>query len=677
MAIDGSKLWRRYDALPESLRKRVAPRATQIVVAGNSPTLRIIRDELQLAILGMLGAAPQTGADNLAAEGAIVAGTPASSPLIRDLKWDNDLSTAGSEGFVLRSANISGKAVTVVASINDVGALYGAFHLLRLMQTGQPTEKLSLIERPRVKLRLLNHWDNLNGTIERGYAGKSLWQWDDLPNTLSPRYTEYAMANASIGINGTVLNNVNANAQILTPEYLRKVAALADQFRPFGIRVYLSANFAAPRSIGNLSTADPLDPMVIDWWKKKADEIYARIPDFGGFLVKANSEGQPGPQDYNRTHADGANCLADAIGTRGVVMWRAFIYNDNVDPDRIKRAYIEFMALEGKFRENVIVQVKNGPLDFMPREPFHPLFGAMTQTAICAEMQITQEYLGQSKHLVFLGTMWKEFLDSDTFAKGPGSTVGDVLAGSVHEQKLTGIVGVANTGTDANWCGHEFSQANWYAFGRLAWDHTIPAEHLAEEWTQMTLTRDAETMETIKQMLLDSRETFVNYTMPLGLHHLIGGDHYAPMPQNDRAQRADWTATYYHRADANGIGFDRTRKGDRAVEQYFPQVCDMFDGVTSCPEKLLLFFHRVAWDYRMQSGLTLWQELCEKYFKGAADAEELQRSWNRLAGKIDAEQHQRVADRLAIQVADATQWRDQILAYFQKFSGMPISMGNR
>ena len=515
----------------------------------------------------------------------------------------------------------------------------------------------------------MNHWDNPNGTIERGYAGRSLWQWDELPGKLSPRYADYARACASIGINGAVINNVNADPRMLAPEWLRKVAALADVWRPYGVRMYLSANFAAPVRLGGLATADPLDKNVADWWKAKADEIYALIPDFGGFLVKANSEGQPGPKTYGRTHAEGANVLADALAPhQGNVMWRAFVYDEDIDPDRAKRAYIEFTRLDGQFRPNVAVQVKNGPIDFQPREPFHPLFGAMKQTPVIAEIQATQEYLGQAKHLVYLGTMWKEFLDSDSHARGSGSTVAKVLAGQIHPSPLTGMVSVTNPGWDTNWCGHHFSQSNWYAFGRLAWNPELSAAGIADEWTRMTFTNDDETAAVIREMMMSSRETYVNYTMPLGLHHLIGGDHYAPMPWNDKAPRADWTATYYHQASADGIGFDRTKRGDQAVEQYFPPVCDLFDDIARCPEMYLLWFHRCPWDYRMKSGKTLWEELCAKYQQGADQAAALQKAWQSLAGKIEPRRHREVAKRLAIQVADSAKWRDQILEYFGGFS---------
>ena len=669
---DGSKLWLRFappgDAVVAAYRRAIR----QVVVEGTSPTSLIIKNELSAALGNMLGTAVSAGTGTMQ-DGAIVAGTRTSSAAIRGLGWEAELAKAGPEGFVIRSARIGNRSAIAIASEGEIGVLYGTFHFLRLVQTGQPIEKLSVVERPTVQLRLLNHWDNLDGTIERGYAGRSLWQWQDLPGTLSPRYTDYARANASIGINGAVINNVNANERILSPEYLAKVAALANVWRPYGVRMYLSANFAAPVRLGKLSSADPLNKAVADWWRAKAAEIYKLIPDFGGFTVKANSEGQPGPKDYGRNHAEGANVLADALAPHGGhVIWRAFIYDEDVDPDRAKRAYLEFTKLDGQFRPNVVVQVKNGAVDFMPREPFHPLFGAMKQTPVIAEIQATQEYLGQAKHLVYLGTMWKEFLDADTHANGKGSTVGKVLEGAVHPYGVTGIVSVANPGLDANWCGHHFSQSNWYASGRLAWNHELPAAQIADEWTRMTFTNDAKTVATIRDMMMTSREAFVNYTMPLGLHHLIGGNHYTPMPQNAKAQRADWTATYYHQASVDAIGFDRTMRGNQAVGQYFPPVRDLFDNLATCPEEFLLWFHRCGWDYKLKSGKTLWNGLCEKYSQGAEQAASLQNTWQSLAGRIDPQRHKEVADRLAIQVADASAWRDQILQYFQTFSKRPI-----
>lgn len=668
---DGYKLWLRYAPLGDAAKKYHKV-VQQIRVDGTSATSGIIRDELRSAASAMLGGNVPLN-EKVLVDGTVVVGTPGNSALVRDLNWASDLGVVGIEGFIIRSTRVGNKPVMVIAADTEIGALYGAFHFLRLMQTGQPIEKLDITERPALELRLMNHWDNPNGTIERGYAGRSMWQWNDLPGKLSPRYADYARACASLGINGAVINNVNADAHILATDNLRKVAALADVWRPYGVRMYLCANFAAPVRVGGLATADPLDKGVADWWKAKADEIYGLIPDFGGFLVKANSEGQPGPKTYGRTHADGANVLADALAPhKGNVMWRAFVYDDDIDPDRAKRAYIEFTKLDGQFRPNVIIQVKNGAIDFQPREPFHPLFGAMKQTPVIAEIQATQEYLGQAKHLVYLGTLWKEFLDSDTHAMGSGSIVAKLLARKIQPSHLTGMVSVTNPGLDTNWCGHHFSQSNWYAFGRLAWNPELSAEKIADEWTRMTFTNDDKAVVVIRDLMMGSRETFVNYTMPLGLHHLIGGDHYAPQPWNDRAPRADWTATYYHKAAEDGIGFDRTKRGDHAVEQYFPPVCDTFNDTNTCPEKYLLWFHRCAWDYRMKSGKTLWDELCAKYQQGAEQAAALQKTWQSLAGTIDSRRHKEVADRLAIQVADAAKWRDQILEYFGRFSKRPV-----
>ncbi len=637
---DGYKLWLRF-APPGAIAARYRQALRQVVVEGSSPTAGIIRDELTAGTAAMFGAAVPVVQQGVA-EGALVIGTPANSALIRGLGWQAELTELGPEGYRIRPGRVGNRQVTAIASDGEIGALYGAYHFLRLLQTGQAIERLDITERPKVQLRMLNHWDNMDGTIERGYAGRSLWQWNELPGTLGPRYVDYARANASIGINGTVINSVNANVLVLTPDYLAKVAALATLWRPYGLRMYLSANFAAPLRLGGLKTADPLDPGVMAWWKAKAEEIYKLIPDFGGFLVKANSEGQPGPKDYGRNHAEGANCLADAVRAQGGnVIWRAFIYDEDVDPDRAKRAYIEFTKLDGQFRPNVLVQVKNGAIDFMPREPFHPLFGALNKTPVIAEIQATQEYLGQAKHLVYLGTMWEEFLDADTYAKGKGSTVGKVLEGAVIPQRVTGIVSVLNPGLDRNWCGHHFSQSNWYASGRLAWNPELGAKQVADEWTRMTFSNEPKTVETISALMMGSREAFVNYTMPLGLHHLIGGDHYAPMPQNAKAPRADWTATYYHQAATDGIGFDRTMRGNKAVGQYFPPVRDMFDSLATCPEMFLLWFHRCPWDYKLKSGMTLWDGICAKYQEGARQAAAMQTTWQSLAGQIDAAASQR------------------------------------
>ncbi|MEO8077626.1 MAG: alpha-glucuronidase family glycosyl hydrolase [Acidobacteriota bacterium] len=670
-AEDGYRLWLRY-APPGSVAAAYRPLTQQVVVEGTSATARIIQREMTAGISAMIGTAPSP-APQIARDGAVVIGTPDNSAIIRALGWNTELKTLGPEGYIIRQARIGNRSAVAIASAGEIGALYGAFHLLRLLQTAQPLARLNVMERPKVQLRLLNHWDNLDGSIERGYAGRSLWNWAELPGTIDPRYADFARANASIGVNGAVVNSVNANARMLSAEYLSKVAALADVFRPYGVRMYLSANVAAPIALGGLKTADPLDHGVVAWWKAKAEEIYKLIPDFGGFTVKANSEGQPGPKDYGRSHAEGANVLADALAPHGgTVIWRAFIYDEDVDPDRAKRAYLEFTKLDGQFRANALVQVKNGAIDFMPREPFHPLFGALTKTPIVAEIQATQEYLGQAKHLVYLGTMWEEFLGSDTYAKGKGSTVAKTIEGDVQPYAVTGLAAVVNPGSDRNWCGHHFSQSNWYAAGRLAWNPQLTALQIADEWTRMTFSNEPDTVRTIRDLMMGSREAFVNYTMPLGLHHLIGGDHYAPMPQNGRAQRADWTATYYHQASADGIGFDRTMKGNQAVGQYFPPVRDQFDSLETCPEKFLLWFHRCRWDYTLKSGQTLWNGLCAKYDEGASQAAAMQSTWQSLAGKVDPQRHREVADRLAIQVADSAKWRDEVLQYFQGFSKLPI-----
>jgi alpha-glucuronidase len=669
---DGYKLWLRFPPLGEAAA-RYRRAVTQLLVEGQSPTAQIVRKELSSALAQMLGSPVPDTTQGGIADGGIVVGTPANSPAVRGLGWKADLAKAGPEGYVIRAARIANQPVIAIASEGEVGALYGAFHFLRFLQTGQPLDRLDVIERPKVQLRLLNHWDNLNGSIERGYAGRSLWQWTELPDTISPRYADYARANASVGINGAVINNVNADVRILSAEYLAKVAAIANVWRPYGIRMYLSANVAAPLRLGGLQTADPLDTGVAEWWKAKVAEIYKAIPDFGGFTVKANSEGQPGPKDYGRTHAEGANVLADALAPHGGnVIWRAFIYDEDVDPDRSKRAYIEFTKLDGQFRPNVLVQVKNGAIDFQPREPFHPLFGAMKQTPVLAEIQATQEYLGQGRHLVYLGTMWEEFLDADTHANGTGSTVGKAIEGRIHPYRVTGLVSVVNPGLDTNWCGHHFSQSNWYASGRLAWNPELSAEQIADEWTRMTFTNETKTVAIIRTMMMTSRETFVSYTMPLGLHHLIGGSHYAPMPENAVDRRPDWTAAYYHQASADGIGFDRTMRGNQAVGQYFPPVRDMFDSLQTCPEQFLLWFHRCPWNYKMKSGQTLWNALCEKYTTGAAEAAALEATWHTVSGQVDPRRHKEVADRLAIQSADAAKWRDHCLQYFQGFSKLPI-----
>jgi alpha-glucuronidase len=675
-ADDGYRLWLRYDPLPASAVKNYRPRVTSVVVQGQSPTFDAVRTELVSGCTGLLGGSVPL-AEKVERDGALVVGTPQSSPLINGLGWQRQLAALGPEGFRIRSVRLGTRSVTVIASQGEVGALYGAFHFLRLLQTLQPLGSLDISQKPRLNIRVLNHWDNLDGTIERGYAGRSLWDWDALPGKVDPRLRDYARANASVGINGSVLNNVNANSKSLSAEYLRKAAAIADTFRPYGVRVYLSARFSAPMELGGLKTADPLDPGVREWWKKKADEIYKLIPDFGGFLVKANSEGQPGPRTYGRDHVDGANMLAAALAPhKGVVIWRAFVYDAKPGYDRAAAAFDQLQPFDGRFAPNVLLQVKNGPVDFQPREPFHPLFGAMPKTQVMLEVEITQEYTGQSNHLVFLAPMWREVLDSDTYARGPGSTVSRVLDGSLFGQKITGMAGVANTGSDRNWTGHHFGQANWYAFGRLAWNPDTPSRQIADEWTKMTFTREPGAVASITRIMLGSREAVVDYMTPLGLHHIMwGGHHYGPAPWENKFERADWNPVYYHRADAAGLGFDRTETGSNAVAQYSPPVRERFADLRTCPEKFLLWFHHVPWDYRMRSGRTLWDELSLHYQRGVDWVRAARKDWDALRGVIDAERHAEVAKKLAIQERDAAWWRDACLLYFQTFSKRPLPPG--
>ena len=551
------------------------------------------------------------------------------------------------EGYAIK--NQGGK--TIITAASDAGLLYGAYHLLRLQATGQPTTSLDINEKPFYDLRILNHWDNPNGTVERGFAGRSIFLNPD-----PERMKTYARANASVGINGTVLNNVNASPQALSAESLQKAKTIADQLRPFGIRVYLSINFASPIKLGGLKTADPLNTEVIGWWKDKVNEIYKMIPDFGGFLVKANSEGEPGPQDFGRTHADGANMLANALKPHnGVVMWRAFVYKPQ-SSDRANQAYDEFMPLDGQFADNVIIQVKNGPIDFQPREPYSPLFTAMKKTPMMVEFQLTQEYLGAANHLVYLAPLWQEFF---TFVK-PGS--------------IKAMAGVANIGDDTNWCGHHFAQANWYTFGRTAWNPSLSPKDIAEEWLTQTFTNQPQFIAAMSQVMMDSREACVNYMMPLGLHHIFAGNHhYGPEPwYSPRGVRADWTPPYYHKADGIGLGFDRTLKGSANVKQYTEELCRLYNDINTCPENLLTWFHHVPWDHRMKSGRTFWDELCHKYDDGVREARHFLVVWDAMQSYVDSQRFDEIQRKLRIQARDSEWWRDACLLFFQTFAHRPI-----
>ncbi len=674
LADDGYRLWLRYDPIDNAqLQKAYSQTLSSISFPGNTPTLTKARKELKAALLGLLNKeVPQRDLTTIQAN-TFFAGTSNSSKIIASLNLQEELKNLGEDGFIIKSIPVKKNNAIVLAANTDAGVLYGTFHFLKLLQTHQSLDKLNIVEKPSHTHRLLNHWDNLDRTVERGYSGFSIWDWHRLPDYIVPQYEDYARANASIGINGTVLTNVNANAVILTAPYLEKTAALADVFRPYNLKVYLTARFSAPRELGGLETSDPLDPKVIAWWEAKVKEIYKYIPDFGGFLVKANSEGQPGPQDYGRNHADGANMLAKAVKPfGGIVMWRAFVYDDNVPVDRSKQAYNEFTPLDGDFLDNVMVQVKNGPIDFQPREPFHPLFGAMPKTPLMMEFQITQEYLGFATHLVYMGPLFKECLDSDTYAKGEGSYVSKVIDGSLDNHQISGMAGVANIGTDRNWTGHPFGQANWYLFGRLAWNNALSSETVADEWIRMTFSNNQNVIKPIKEIMMASHEIVVNYMTPLGLHHQMAwSHHYGPGPWIDEG-RPDWTSVYYHRADSLGIGFDRTSTGSDAVSQYFPPVAEKFNNIETCPEKFLLWFHHVKWDHKMKSGNTLWEEMCKKYYEGADSVTWMKDQWNQLENKIDPLRFDLVSQLLDIQHNEAIWWRNSLLLYFQTFSKRPI-----
>lgn len=646
-AETGHELW---------LRTQSANSVT-VVCSGDSATLSIARRELEQGWQGKAGAS-----------------------VVLTVKPDKAIK---GDGYMLTDSAIQANT--------DLGILYGVYELLRRQRTGQPIQRA--VSNPSYERRILNHWDNPDGSVERGYAGHSIfWRGgdDSLAVTEKDRtlWREYARANASVGINGAVLNNVNASPKMLSGEHLVRVKAIADDLRAYGIKTYLSIKFSSPSLLGGLKTSDPLDPGVIQWWNAKANEIYGLIPDFGGFLVKANSEGQPGPQDYGRTHAEGANMLADAVKPHGgIVMWRAFVYKSE-DRDRARQAYSEFMPLDGKFRDNVIIQVKNGPVDFQPREPFSPLFGAMKKTSLMPEYQITQEYLGQSIQLVFLAPMWEESLQSDTYQEGPGSTVARSTDGSLFQQKHTAIAGVANIGIDANWCGHTFAQANWYAFGRLAWNNGLTSDKIADEWIRLTFLPDQKEQRNavkagdwmkhfltpVKEMMLQSREAAVNYMMPLGLHHIFAGNHhYGPGPwYAPKGVRPDWTPPYYHQADANGIGFDRTRTGSDAVSQYHEPLATQFNDPSTCPEIYLLWFHHLPWTHKMKSGRTLWDELCYYYERGVLQVRQFQKVWDRAESYVDAQRFAEVQSKLRRHFRDAQIWKDSCLLYFQQFSRLPI-----
>ncbi len=675
MAEDGYRLWLRYMPIAAAAHDAYAARATGIVALGNSPGVQAAVAELNSGLTGMLGSTP--GLASAVAEGSIVLGTAAQSPEVAARAGALRLAAAGAEGFVVQSTRWQGHAVTLIAANSDVGLLYGAFRFLALMQRHEPLTMLDVHDAPHLKLRVLDHWDNPDRSIERGYAGQSIWDFWRLPGYIDPRYKDYARADASVGINGVVLNNVSASSVYLTPRWIAKVAALAAVMRPYGIRVYLSVLFNSSLDLGETKSGDPRDPAVIAWWHAKADEIYRAIPDFGGFLVKADSEGQPGPRDYHLTQAQGANMIAGALAPHGgVLMWRAFIYATEDAQDRVRQAYREFKPLDGQFAANVLVQIKNGPLDFQPREPAHPLFGAMPRTNEMLEVQLTKEYLGFSTHLVYLGALFSEVLRWDTFAHGAGSTVAHVIDGSLDGHTLTGMAGVSNVGTDRDWSGSIFDQADWYAFGRLAWNPAADPRQIAADWVRMTFSNDSALVTPVVDMMLRSREAVVDYMTPLGLAHIMAtGHHYGPGPWISNLKRPEWNPVYYHHAGADGIGFDRTAKGSNALADYAPEVARRLADTTADDLKYLLWFHHLHWSERLVTGRTVWDELTFRYSRGVSTVRGMARTWDSLKDRVDPQRFDETAAFLGEQEAEAQWWRDACIAYFQSQSKLPLAAG--
>lgn len=668
-ANDGYNLWLNYGKIEnESMRQNYLNRLNSFSVEGESDLLQSAQTELTNALTKLLDTSVPFF-DN-SEKSDLIIGVFGTSALIDNLIPKNNSNKLISEGFIIFD---TGNKI-IITGLDAKGVLYGTFHFIRRLQMNLPIEGLNIIENPKIKHRILNHWDNLDGTVERGYAGFSIWNWHQLPEYIDPRYIDYARTNASIGINGTVVTNVNANSLIFREDYIEKAAALADVLRKYGIKLYLTARFSSPIELGLLETADPNNEAVQKWWQEKVAEIYKHIPDFGGFLVKANSEGQPGPQQFGRNHADGANMLADALlPYGGIVMWRAFVYSDEVPDDRAKQAYNEFVPLDGLFRKNVIIQVKNGPIDFQPKEPIHPLFGGLTKTPMMMELQITKEYLGQGTHLVGLGKMYEETLNTDTYALGKGSTVAKVIDGSLYNHELTGMAGVANIGTARNWTGNLFGQADWFAFGKLAWNPYEKSETIFKEWALSTFSKNKKIQSTVYNLLSKSYEACVQYITPLGLHHIMGtGHHYGPGPWVADLSRADWNPVYYHKADLQGIGFDRTESGSNALAQYKPEFASKYKDIETCPKSFLLWFHHVPWDYKLDNGNTLWAQLCEEYNMGVEKVMAMRKEWITIKDYMDEERFNSVLMHLNIQEKEAVWWRDACLSYFQSFSKMEI-----
>ncbi len=678
LAETGYDLWLNYKKIEDpELLDHYKTKFKEVTLTSSSATFKVIASELNLAVTRVTGMSVTFNSSYSNNTTLLISLHKDLPDEIKDTFTTEAVNEIGDEGYLISEISQKKQRLIVITANKEIGTLYGMFHFLRLMQTHRRLNRIFISEYPGLKVRTLNHWDNLDRTVERGYSGASIWNWHKLPEYLDNRYVDYARANASIGINGTVLTNVNANALVLTDQYLEKVKALADLFRPYGIKVYLTARFSAPMEIGGLETADPLNKDVIDWWTKKVNAIYEIIPDFGGFLVKANSEGQPGPQNFGRNHADGANMMAKALKPHsGIVMWRAFVYSEHDPTDRAKQAYSEFVPMDGKFMDNVMIQVKNGAIDFQPREPFHPMFGAMPKTPLMMEFQITQEYLGFSTHLVYLPQLYQEVLQADTHQNGKNSTVAKVIDGSLHGNELTGMAGVSNIGSDLNWTGHPFAQANWYGFGRLAWNPNLEAKEIASEWLKMTFSNDENFVDPMVGLLIQSRETVVNYMTPLGLHHIMdAGHHYGPGPWISKMPRPDWTSVYYHKADSLGIGFNRSKSGSNATSQYSKMVAETFDNPDTCPEEVLLWFHHLPWEYELKNGNTLWDNIGLKYQQGVSEARAMKSTWSKMEQYVNQQQFEEVGMLLDIQQQEAEWWKNACMLYFQQFSQRPFPKG--
>ena len=676
-AEDGYQLWLRYAALPQAEAQALSRQAGRVLLPPEAGAMaQAAAEELERGIAGLSGRKPARGS---AWQGpAVVLALPGQWAALQPL--DADLKALREGGYLLRTMTAGGQRVAVIGAASERGLLYGSFAWLRALQTGADLARLDQRAEPKVAWRMLNHWDNLDRTVERGYAGQSIWNWWELPDMRSTRYRDYARANASLGINGVVLNNVNSKPEVLASSWLPKVAAIAEELRPYGQKVFLSVRFSSPKELGGLANSDPANPAVRAWWQAKVDEVYRLIPDFGGFLVKANSEGQPGPHDYGRSHAEGAAPMADALRPHGgLLIWRAFVYSEADATDRAKQAYQQFVPWDGKFASNVVVQVKNGAIDFQPREPFHPMFGAMPKTQLGMEFQITKEYLGFATHLAYLGPMYEEVLRADTQQPGGTgrATVARILDGSFYgDGRVTMMAGVANVGSERNWSGSHFDQANWYVFGRMAWDPELKSEAIAREWVQQTFSAPQPARESIVQLMQGSREAVVNYMTPLGLHHLMAtSHHYGPGLWVSELARPEWNPVYYHRADKGGIGFDRSPSGSNAVAQYAPAVAARWARPATTEPELLLWFHHLPWDYKLPSGQALWPGLIAQYDLGVRQVGEMRARWDRLKGVIDAERFADVAARLKAQEREAQWWRDASVAYFQSVNGLPLPAG--